>query len=95
MDFAIDRRKLEQMTASLAVLLLFFLTFGAIVAFANIIFEWDIFPPSIERALWFVFAAVAVVIFTSVLVNIMLNISLIALNAERLTKITKENGRKS
>lgn len=80
----IDRRRLEQLTASLAVILLFFLTFGVILVLANNFFSWDIFPPDIEKALWFVLAATGAVIFSSVLVNIMLNISLIAINAEAL-----------
>jgi hypothetical protein len=79
----IDRRKIEQFTASLAVFLLFFITIGAILAIANGIFEWDIFPPEIEKVLWFILGSCVAIIVSSVLVNIMINISIIALNSSR------------
>lgn len=81
-----DRRKIEQFTASLAVLLLFIMTVGAILAFANSIFQWDIFPPHIEKILWFVFISCLVIILSCVLVNIMINLGIIALNSDRLSK---------
>lgn len=91
-----DRRKIEQLTASLAVILLFFITIGAILAIANTIFAWDIFPPDVEKVLWFIFASCVAIIVSAVLVNIMLNLSIIALNAEVLAEKTKqENETKS
>lgn len=81
-----DRRKIERVTASLAVMLLFFLTICGILAIANQVFRWDIFPPDIQKFLWFILASCFVVIVSSVLVNIMINISIIALNSGRQTK---------
>lgn len=77
-----DRKKIEQTTASLAVVLLFIETIGAVLAVANTIFEWNIFPPSVEKFIWFIFGSLLFVIISSVLVNIMINISIIALNSE-------------
>jgi len=50
-----DRRKIEHFTASLAITLLFINTIGAILAAANTFFQWDIFPPHIEKVIWFIF----------------------------------------
>lgn len=77
-----DRRKLENLTASLAVLLLAAMTIGFIIFVADNMFEWDIFSPEIETVLGFVMISMAVIIFSSVLVNIMLNLSIIAINAD-------------
>lgn len=85
-----DRRKIEQLTASLAVFLLFFITIGVILAIANTAFMWDIFPPDIEKVLWFIFASCIAIIISAVLVNVMLNLSIIALNSETLTKKSKD-----
>lgn len=82
---AMDRRKVERLTASLAVVLLLILTLGGILFFADLFFNWDIFPPDIERVLGFVLVSMLVIIISSVLVNIMLNLSIIALNSDRLT----------
>lgn len=78
-----DRRRIEHITASLAVILLFVNTIGAILAAANTFFRWDIFPPSVEKLVWFIFVSFLAIIISSVLVNIMINISIIALNSER------------
>lgn len=77
-----DRRKIEHFTASLAIILLFVNTIGAILAAANIFFNWDLFPPYIEKFIWFIFVSFLSIIVSSVLVNIMINIGIIAANSE-------------
>lgn len=79
-----DRRKIEHITTALAVSLLFIMTIGAILAIANTMFNWDIFPPNVEKVLWFLLASLLAIIVSSVLVNVMINLSIIALNSERL-----------
>lgn len=83
-----DRRKIEQLTASLAVTLLFFLTIGAILFAADLFFGWDIFPPDIEKLLGFILVSMLTIIISSVLVNIMLNLSIIAANSELMAEKT-------
>lgn len=86
-----DRRRIEHITASLAVSLLFVMTVGAILAIANTMFQWDIFPPNIEKVLWFLLASCLAIIVSSVLVNVMINLSIIALNSERFLKNKKSS----
>ncbi len=81
-----DRRKLERLTASLAVFLLLFLTIGAILFMADQFFSWDIFTPDIEKVLGFVLVSMLTIIVSSVLVNIMLNLSILAINSDLLTE---------
>jgi hypothetical protein len=89
-----DRRKLEQITASLAVILLFVLTVGGILFFADLFFNWDIFPPYIEKVLGFVLVSMLVIIISSVLVNIMINLSIIALKIDIfLKKLSSHDGK--
>lgn len=89
----VDRRKIEKITASIAVTLLFFITVIAILAVANFIFKWDIFPPDIEKVLWFVVGSCVAVIFSSVLVNIMINLSILAINSDKkVLKSDKNEG---
>lgn len=92
-----ERRKLEQITASLAVTLLLFLTVGFILFMADQFFGWDIFPPDIEKALGFVLASCFVFIASCVLVNVMINLSIIAINSEKLlgdkNNSKKKNGK--
>jgi hypothetical protein len=79
-----DRRQIERITSSLAVFLLTFMTVGAILSIANAIFSWDIFPPGVEKFIWFILASCMAIIVSSVLVNVMINISIIALNSDNL-----------
>ncbi len=81
-----DRRKIERMTASLAVILLLFLTLGAIFFSADQFFNWDIFPPEIEKLLGFILVSCLAIIVSSVLVNLMLNLSIIAINSDLLVE---------
>ncbi|MBI3887951.1 hypothetical protein HY310_02690, partial [Candidatus Microgenomates bacterium] len=82
-----DRPCVEQLTASLAVVLLFVLTIGGIVMGANGMFEWDLLPQGWEKYVYFVAFCFGVVILASVFVNVMLNFSIIARNTSHLVKI--------
>jgi hypothetical protein len=73
-----DKLKLERLTSSIAVTFLSILTVGGIILLADSIFGWDIFPPDLEKALAFIMVSLGFIIFSSVIVNIMLNVSIIA-----------------
>ncbi len=91
-----DRRKIEQFTASIAVMLLFTITAFFILFIADQIFEWDIFTPAVEKVLGFVMASGVVIIITSILVNVMINFSIIAINFDMLVeKFTDTHDKKS
>ncbi|MBP7740720.1 hypothetical protein KA089_00885 [Candidatus Woesebacteria bacterium] len=80
------RSTIEQFTASIAVLLLFLLTVTGIIYFADLTFKWDLFAPNVEKALGFIMISGLVIIISSVMVNIMINLSIIASNSEKLRK---------
>jgi len=89
-----DRRKIERLTASIAVFLLLFTTFAVIFFAADQFFNWDIFPPDVETFLGFVIVALVAIIFSSVLVNVMLNLSIIAINTNiYIEKHLKKDGK--
>lgn len=73
-----NKSTLEQLTSSIAVTFLFVLTIGGILLIADQFFKWNIFPPDVEKALAFIMVSLGCIIFSSVIVNIMLNISIIA-----------------
>lgn len=85
-----DRRKIERITVSIAVVLLYFLTVGFILFTADSIFGWDIFPPDVEKAIGFILLSTLVIIISSVLVNVMINLSIIALNTEEMVENSKK-----
>ncbi len=89
-----DRRKIENITASLATLLLFFMTFIGILLMGDLFFNWDIFSPEVEKLIGFAMASCSVIIFSSVLVNVMLNISIVAINSDDFLEIYERNQRK-
>lgn len=89
-----DRRKIENITASLAVLLLFAMTFDGILLMGDLFFNWDIFSPEVEKLIAFSMASCSVIIFSSVLVNVMLNLSIIAINSDELLEAHERNNPK-
>lgn len=74
----IGRNGLEKMTASLAVILLTLMVFVVTLAMSNTIFNWDLFPPEIEKVGSVFMVSSALIIFSSVIINIMVNIGRIA-----------------
>lgn len=48
---------------------------GAILMFANAIFQWDLFPPGIEKIIYFLGFAIFAVAMASSIINLMLNVS--------------------
>lgn len=79
-----NRRTIEKLTASIAVLLLFFITLGVIFTIADTTFNWDIFPPDVEKFLYFILGSCVAIIVSSVLVNVMINLSIIAINSDAI-----------
>lgn len=73
-----NKTSLEKLTSSIAVSFLSILTVGAIILIADLIFQWNIFSPPVEKALSFIMISLGFIIFSSVIVNIMINISIIA-----------------
>ena len=73
-----NKQKIESFPSSLAVFLLLTLSLGFIVFFGDQIFSWDIFPPGIEKVLAFIMGTGLILIISSVMVNIMINLSIIA-----------------
>lgn len=90
-----DRRRIEEITSSLAVILLFLITFGGIFFAADQFFNWDLFSPQIEKVLGFIFVSCLLIIVSSVLVNMMINLSIIAITFQKLTKARKSSSNES
>jgi len=80
------KKLIEQITSSIAVILLFLMTFTGITFFADLSFNWDLFPPNIETFLGFIMISGLIIIISSVMINIMINISIIATNSEKNNK---------
>ncbi len=89
-----SRTFLERITASLVVALTTTLAFGSILLIANGIFAWDIFPPFLEKILYFFGASILVLIMSSALINIMLNVSRLAEYAGRILDESRQQKRK-
>jgi hypothetical protein len=81
-----NRAALEKITASLVVILVTVLTLGFILMMANVIFEWDIFPPFTEKILYFFSFSMLIVIIAATLINIMLNLSRMAYFSELIAR---------
>lgn len=81
-----SRELLERVTASLVVFLITVFTFGVILMFANAIFQWDLFPPLVEKTLYFLGFVVFAVTVSSAIINLMLNISRLAFFAQKIAQ---------
>ncbi len=74
----INRVKLEKLTTSLAVTLLTLMVIVLTLAAANTIFRWDLFSAEVEKIGWLLVTTSFLIIFSSVIINIMINIGRIA-----------------
>lgn len=80
------RDVLEKLTASMVIIFTTVFATGIILVMANLIFEWDIFPPFMEKILAFIATSLFVIILSAAVINIMLNISRLAYFAEKIAK---------
>lgn len=81
-----NRKILEKATINLAVILMFAMTIGLILIFANFIFAWDIFTPATEKIIYFLGLCMLIVILASTFINLMINISRLAFFMEKITE---------
>lgn len=89
-----NRTLLEEITASLVVFLVTVFAVGAILVVANGMFQWDLFPPSIEKVLYFFGLVVLIVTVAAAVINVMLNISRLAFFAQKITeRLSEKSGR--
>lgn len=82
-----SRSQLEKITASLAVTFLAIVTLGTIILLADQLFSWDIFTNKVETALGFILLSLVMVIASSVVVNIMLNIASLATSVKNIHEL--------
>lgn len=87
-----QRKTIENITAQLTVIMLFIMTFGGIIFAADLMFAWNLFPPRMETFIYFLLTSCMLIIIASVLVNIMINFSILALSVEELAE--KYNNKK-
>lgn len=73
-----DRKKIEIMSTYLAVILLGTMTALSIIGLADAIFKWDLLPPFLDKLAVLAMSSLAILMVSSVLVSIMLNVSIIA-----------------
>ena len=85
------RQKIEQITVSISVLLLFMMTLVGITFFFFFFFGWDLFTPQTEKILGFFMLSGLVLIISSTLVNVMINLSIIAINSEKFLSKPKKD----
>lgn len=80
------RELLERLTASLVVVLTTVFAIGLILIVANGIFQWDIFTPFVEKILYFLAVTTLIIIMSSTLINIMINISRLAFFSQKIAE---------
>ena len=78
LTISIGKKGLEKLTASLAVVLLTIMVFVVTLAMSNTVFKWDLFPPEIEKMGSVFMVASFLIISSSVIINLMVNIGRIA-----------------
>lgn len=75
----LNRYRLEMFCTFIAVIVLFAMTAIVILAIGDETFNWNIFPPNIEKILFFFIGCLGVILGSCVLVSIMINLSIIAI----------------
>ena len=95
-----NQKKLEQLVTKTGVGLLLFLTFSGIIFVFDVAFDLDLFSNSMKQAVGILLGLMCVLVVSSVLVSLMLNVSRIANSIEDISiiktnKKSKEEENKS
>ena len=94
MKFYFNRRKIETICIVLSSFLIVFITFFCILGLADGIFNWDVLPKSLENFAVLIMASIGLIILACFLLNIMVNLSLISINMEKIYNKLNEKGEK-
>jgi len=89
-----NKRKIETTCILLSFFLIIILAFLLIIAIADTIFHWDIFPKEIEKIMILFMAASGVIIAACFILSLMVNLSLISSNLEKIADSFKPEEKK-
>ncbi len=92
MKISFNKRRIETACIILAFFLVLLMTFLLILAIADQIFQWDIFPPLIERIGIFIMISITLIIGACSIINFMVNFSLISMSLETLAEKLGQQG---
>nr|NQU93127.1 hypothetical protein [Bacteroidota bacterium] len=91
MNIKFNKRKIETSCILISFVLVVVLTISAIFAIADGLFSWDILPENIEKIAILFMSASGLIIVATFLISLMVNLSLISLNVEKIAnKINKQ-----
>ena len=75
-----NRKQIESITASVAVILITFGTLGSLLFSGDQFFNWDLFTPLQEKRIGFALVSTIGIVVATTLINIIMNLSMIADN---------------
>ncbi len=78
----INKRKLEGVTISTGFITIVLMIFFASFAFADLLFEWDLFSEEIQRGLGVIMFFLGSIVIACFLLNIMVNLSIMSSKME-------------
>ncbi|OGC46707.1 hypothetical protein A2713_01495 [candidate division WWE3 bacterium RIFCSPHIGHO2_01_FULL_35_17] len=82
----IDKRSLEGVTISTGLVTIVLMIIFASFAFADLVFEWDLFSEEIQRGLGVIMFFLGSIVIACFLLNIMVNLSIMSSKMENQTK---------
>jgi len=89
-----NKRKIETICILLSFLLIIILSFLLIIAIADTVFHWDILPKHVEKVMILFMASSGVIIGACFLLSLMVNLSLISSNLEKIADTLKPEEKK-
>ena len=79
-----NRRKIESLCINISFVLILLISFLGVLGIADGLFGWDIFSDYMEKLITLFMLTVGIVIASSFLLVLMINLSLISVNIEKI-----------
>jgi len=86
-----NRRKIETICIIISIVLIIIMTILGILAIADELFNWDIFPENIETIIILFLSSFGLIIFACFLLVVMINFSIISLSLEKISDTYVKN----
>ena len=84
MKIRFNRRKIETFCIFLSFVLVIILALFGIFAIADGLFSWDLLTEKTENIVVLIMSAIGIIIGATFLISLMVNLSLISINVERI-----------
>lgn len=86
----INKKSLESTTIAIGLITIYISVIAITLSIADVVFSWDIFTPQVQKFMYVVVAFLGLLVMSSFILNLMINMSMISANLDYIARNLKQ-----